>query len=172
MRIVARLASALALYLAGVAGGLLVLFAGCGRCQQDNAYLGLGLLPLLLTALAGVLAASGLVLARGRGPWLLVACMVGVPSVMLGALAVLRFPAAAWLTLVGVLGASLPPALRLGGARITAVTLGAAAVVALFAHARGVQAWGVDGFDLPVLTATLLLGLPLGWLTFRRREET
>jgi hypothetical protein len=53
------LAAGAAFYLTEVARGLLVLFGGHSRCQQNNAYLGLALLLLVLVALADILAVRG-----------------------------------------------------------------------------------------------------------------
>jgi hypothetical protein len=96
----AALATVAALYLAGVSAGLLMLFGGCSRCQQDNAYLGLVLLPLVLAAIANILAATGLILTRQQHLWLLPLSWISVPLLLVGALETLRYPVAFWFALL------------------------------------------------------------------------
>jgi hypothetical protein len=160
-----------ALYLTGVASGLLVLFGGCQRCQQDNAYLGLALLPLFFAVFANILAAMGLILTQSGNPWLLPLPWIGVPLLLVGALEVLRYPIALWLALLVAVAVSLPLLLRLRGTSITGATLAAAGTVTILAQVRGTQEWGTVGFDMPVLVAIVLLALPLGWLTARQLPQ-
>jgi hypothetical protein len=179
----ARVAVALGLYLSGVGAGLLTVFYGCARCQQDNAYLGLSSLELLLMPLAGVLIGSGLLLSRVRSPeslrsrrpihryrgWLVAVLVVAVGGIWFFMLDLLRYSLATASAEVMLIGVGTLATLWLGGLRTLAATVTAAVLVFLLAELRGPQEWAVGvGVDGPVLVVALLLGLAVAWLSANR----
>jgi hypothetical protein len=168
--LVARLAGLLALYLAGVALGLLLLFFDCDRCQQDNAYIGLTLIPLLFALLGGILAAVSLVLGMGGSTWLVAASIVIVPLVMFGALSIFGFPVAISMVLLVDLSLGLVLSYRLHGGWTVVVSVAAATLSGLLARLRGVQVWGTVGIDGALMVVVLLLALTIVWLGAARRR--
>jgi hypothetical protein len=152
-------------YLAGVSAALLVVFYGCARCQQDNAYLGLSSLELLLIPLAGALIGSGLVVALGYPRWLVPVVVVGVGAVWFLMLDWLRYPLATASAEVILLGGGGLASFWLGGLRTLAAALGAAVLVFVLTALRGPQEWAVGiGVDGLVLLVALVLGFVLAWV--------
>jgi hypothetical protein len=164
-------AVAVGLYLAGVSAALLAVFYRCARCQQDNAYLGLSSLELLLIPLAGALIASGLVVALGYPRWLVPAVVVGVGVVWFLMLDWLRYPLATAAAEVIVLGGGAQASFWLGGFRTLAAALGAAVLVFLLTELRGPQEWAVGiGVDGLVVLMALGLGFTVAWVSRKSRR--
>jgi hypothetical protein len=167
----AMVAVALGLYLAGVSAGLLAVFNGCARCQQDNAYLGLSSIELLLFPLAGMLLCGGLVVGLGGPRWLVPLVVVGVGVVWFAMLDLLRYELATVSAEVILIGGGATSSVWLGGVRALAAALGAAVLVFLLTTLRGPQQWAVGiGVDGPLLLVAVVLGFGVAWAAEAERN--
>ncbi len=161
-------AVALGTYVAGVSAGLLAVFYSCARCQQDNAYLGLSSLELLLIPLSGMLIAGGSLYALNRKWWVVPVVVVAVGVVWFIVLDQLRYPLATTVGEVVLVAGGAAASYWLGGWRAMVTALGAALLIFLLTSMRGPREWAVGiGVDLLVALAAVVLGFGVAWVSRR-----